>query len=313
MDKALLIVFALLISALLGSGWYWARWLLDFLHASHLFNTPAKLIRDMERKLNRENRLDEELKFRGILLTIIVLALSLFSGWLFSVIFSNPFFTLVLLALCLPVGSSWSRVNTLKKNLQIGNLPAARQQLEGTVFRHHAILDSPALARAGIEYLIVQLFNKIITPIFWFMLFGVAGLLASLALCLLQETLSGAVSKSTAFGKGASDAMWLLNYLPVRLATFLWVLAMLFLPSINLQSATTKISSRILTASPHELALTCAASGLNLVLGGKTSAYFNDNWVGTGRITPTIADITRTQFLFIITCLLLTAGIGIFI
>ena len=91
MDKALLIVIAIAISALLGSGWYWAHKLLDLLNASYLFKLPAKLLRDAERKLNREHRPAEELRFRGMLLTAIIIAVSLLAGFLFSLLFKNPF------------------------------------------------------------------------------------------------------------------------------------------------------------------------------------------------------------------------------
>ncbi len=313
MDKALLIVIAIAISALLGGGWYWARKLLESLHASYLLQMPARLLRDSERKLNRENRPAKELHFRGTLLTAIVVIISLVVGFLFSLIFKNPFFTLVLLVICLPVGSSWSRINSLKKHLQAGNINAAREQLEGTVFRHHAILDAPSLARAAVEYLVVQFSLKIVAPIFWFMLLGVAGLFASLSLSLLQETLAGAANKPSPFGKTSSDAVWLLNYLPARLAAFLWMVSILFLPNSDWQNIAARISEKFIGEAPNRLALLCAASSLNLSLGGKTSAYCNDRWIGNGKIAITTTDLTRAQFLYAMSCLLLFVCIGFFV
>ncbi len=310
MDKALLVVIALFISTIFG-GW-WQK-LLNLLNISHLLDYPARLLRDSERKLNRENRPLAELHFRGMLLTIAVVVASFITGWLFSLIFGNSVVTLIILTISLPVGSSWSRVNYIKKYLKTGNLPAAREQLDGTVFRHHAIMDAPALARAAIEYLAVQFSEKILAPIFWFMLLGVAGLFASLAICLLQETLAGAASKPTPFGKAARDAQFLFNYVPARLAVFLWIVAILFLPSSNWREVITKISVEMPTGTPNHLALLCAASSLNLSLGGKTSGYCNDKCIGSGKTIPTNADITRAQFLFVLLCLLLLISLGPFI
>jgi|CXWL01.1.fsa_nt_gi adenosylcobinamide-phosphate synthase len=310
MDKILLVVTAIVISTMIGGGLFK---LLTLLKASHLIDYPAKLLRDAERKLNQGNRTPQGLNIRALSLTGIVIAVSLVAGFLFPLIFSSPIFTLVILIISLPLGSSWSRVNSIKNQLQAGNLPAAREQLNGTVFRHHAIMDEPALARASIEYLAIQFSEKIVAPIFWFMLLGVAGLFTSLAICLMQETLAGASSKPTPFGKAARDAQFLFNYVPARLATFLWVVAILFLPKRNWKETVEKISSEIITATPNNLALLCAASSLNLSLGGTTSSYCNDKWIGTGKTTPSNSDITRAQFLFIVLCLLLFLSLGFFI
>lgn len=309
MDKALSVVIAIFISAIIG-GW-WQK-LLTLLNLFHLLDYPVKLLRDVELKLNRKNIPQVERVFRGMLLTIIVLGSSLMAGWLFSFLFSRSILTLILLTICLPIGSSWSRVNRLKKHLKIGNISAARTQLEGTIFRHHAIMDAPSLARASIEYLAVQFSEKIIAPIFWFMLLGVAGLFVSIAIYLLQETLSGASGKPEEFGKTPRDVQFLFNYIPSRFAAFLWIIATIFLPNSNWQQAATKISPELPAISPNRLSLLCAASCLNLSLGGKSSSYCNDGWIGNGKTTPSASDITRAQFLFALICSLLFVSLGIF-
>lgn len=309
MDRALLVIIALIISAVFGIWW---QKILVGLKLTHTLDYPARILRDWERKLNRDGLSEQERKFRGLLFVSIVIVVSLFAGWLFSLIFSNPVFTLAILAILLPVGSSWTLVSSIKKNLKANNIPAARQQLSGTVFRHNAVMDAPSLARAAIEYLSVQFSEKILSPAFWFMVSGVPGLFASIAISLLNETLAGANNKANAFTKPIIHIHFIIHYIPVRLAAFLWVIAALFLPSVNLALAARQISQEMPMGAPNSLAMLCAASSLNLALGGKTSGYYNDGWIGIGRTAPSNADITRIQFLFIILCFLLIVGLGPF-
>ncbi len=310
MDRALLVIIALVINAVFGIWW---QKLTVGLSLTQVLNYPARALRDFERKFNSGVMNDKELASRGYLFSGSVIAVSLLIGFLLTLILRSPVFTLVILSLLLPVGSSWSRVSSIKKNLKIENIAAARLVLDGTVFRHHAVMDASSLARAAIEYLSVQFAEKILSPVFWFMLLGLPGFFASVAISLLYETIAGANNKDNPFTKAISKIYFIINYIPVRLAVFLWVLAGLFLPSVNLSLAMRQISQEMPMGEPNRLAILCAAASLNLMLGGKTSGYYNDGWIGAGRTTPSNADISRGQYLFSILCLLLIISLGPFI
>lgn len=309
MTKALLVATAIFISALLGG---WMHRLLTQFNLSYLLDYPARLLRNSERKLNIKHRTQTELKFRGTLFTAIVLSAAFLIGWLFTLISGNSIFTLFLLTVLLPIGSSWQRISMMKKNLQIGNLPATRIQLQGTVFQHYAVMDAPSLARAAAEYLAIQFSEKILAPIFWFLLLGSAGLFSCVVVYLLHETLSVASNKSPSFAKSTSDAHFFFNYIPARLAVSLCIIASLFLPNGNWREVTGKISDAMLKTPPTHLTLLCTASLLNLTLGGRASGYYSDGLVGNGKINPSIADITRAQYLFAILCALLFVCLGLF-
>lgn len=310
MDRALLVIIALILSAI--SGIWWHK-LTVGLRLTQALNYPARALRDFERQFNSGVLSDKDLSSRGYLFAALVIGASLFTGFLFSLIFRNHIFTLIILSLLLPVGSSWTIASSIKKNLKANNVPAARQQLDGTVFRHHAVMDAASLTRAAIEYLSVQFAEKILSPVFWFMLLAIPGLFASIAISLLYETIAGAGNKASPFTKAISRVNFIFNYIPVRLAAFLWVLAGLFLPSVNLSQATKQISQEMPMGEPDRLAILCAAGSLNLTLGGKTSGYYNDGWIGAGRTMPSSADISRVQFLYIILCVLLVVSLGPFI
>jgi len=313
MDKALLVVSALLISAALGGRWSFIWSYLESKNIPDPWQLAKKLLRDTERKLNRPTLKPSEQNFRGTMLTMFTLAASLVVGLIFNIIPSHFILILILLILSLPAGSSWHKANAIKKQLQIANLPAARAQLDKTPFLYHAVMDAGSLARSAIEYLAVQFSENILSPIFWFMLLGVPGLFASLTINILQEILSGPDNKP--FGKTARDMQVFVNYIPARISAFLWVLSVYFLPSGsgNGYALANKISKDMPSASPHHLALLCSANGLNLTLGGRTSPYVSDKWVGNGRIEAGTADITRAQFIFTIQCLFIFVGLGFFI
>jgi adenosylcobinamide-phosphate synthase len=313
MDKALLVVSALLISAALGGRWSFISSYLESKNIPDPWQLAKKLLRDTERKLNRPTLKPAEQNFRGTMLTMLTLAASLVVGLIFNIIPNHFILILIFLVISLPAGSSWHKANAIKKQLQIANLPAARAQFDKTPFLYHAVMDAGSLARSAIEYLAVQFSENILSPIFWFMLLGVPGLFASIAINILQEILSGPDNKP--FGKTARDMQVFVNYIPARIAAFLWVLSVYFLPSGsgNGYTLANKISKDMPSASPHHLALLCSANGLSLTLGGRTSPYVTDKWVGNGRIEAGTADITRAQFIFTLQCLFIFVGLGFFI
>ncbi len=311
MDKALLVVSALLISAIMGGWWGRIQNYLESKGLPNLTQLAIKLLRDTEKKLNKPALRQSEQNFRGTILTMLVLGTSLVAALLFNIIFNHFIFILILLVASIPAGSSWYKANAIKKQLQAGNIPAARAQLDNTPFLYHAVMDAGSLARCAVEYLAVQFSERIASPIFWFMLLSVPGLFASLTIYILQEALSGPDSRP--FGKTARDIQIFVNYIPAKIAAFLWILSVYFLPGGNGYAMANKISKDMPSASPNHLALLCAANGLNLTLGGRTSPYVSDKWVGSGKIEAGTADITRAQFIFTLQCLFIFVGLGFFI
>lgn len=296
MDRAIIIVMALLLSAVISGRWLEA------------FAAPAgTFLRELERKLNREHRTLDERARRGTLLVVLAVAAGLLCGWVLGLV-QSYMLNVVLLAVCLPVRAVWERLSAIKKHLQANNLAAARDALAGTPCRHHALLDVHGVARAAIEWQAVQFAEKILAPLFWFMLLGLPGFLASKILCLLRETLADKL-----FAKTADSAHRLLHFLPARLAAGLWMVAILFLPSRPWQPTASVISAGIVSPQPpYALALLCVASALNLSLGGPLSAYVPHTWIGTGTARAGHGDVARARFLYGLLCLFFAMGASLF-
>jgi len=309
MERSLFALCALLLNVVLAGPrqWYGAFGLSDW------FRTPATLVRDAERKLNREHRSLKEREWRGALLTSLVLAGSLIAGWFFGWLFRHglEFAELLVLTAALPVRPTWDRVSQLRKNLYAGNLQAARQALAGTAWRHHALLDEYGLGRAGIELLAVNFSEKIVAPVFWYLLLGLPGLFASKSLALLQETLTQR-GGAEGFGKAARSVHYWLHYLPSRLAALLWLAASLFLPWVKLRETAKQIAGGVNGAAPQIVSLLSAAAVLKLTLGGPASIYAQ-RWIGSGTSRPASSDVKRALYVFALLDLLLFILLGIFL
>jgi adenosylcobinamide-phosphate synthase len=313
MERSLFALCALLLNMALASPrqWYGAFGL------SELFQIPAAALRNVERKLNREHRSLQERQWRGMLLIILVLIGSLLIGWIFSWLSRHglEFAELLIVTIALPVRPTWDRVSQIRKGLYAGDIATARQALVGTAWRHQALLDDYGLARAGIEMLAVNFSDKILAPIFWYMLLGLPGLFISKSIVLMQETLTQPNSERFApgFGQAAQVAHHWLHFIPARLAIAFWLLAALFVPSCKWKETAQRIMAGIYNETPQGIALLSAASVLNLTLGGPVSMYADEKWIGSGTAKPMPADIKRALNLFALLHLSLFILLGLFI
>lgn len=303
MDRAIIIVSALLLNALLAGP----RPLYIALGLAEWGRWPAKAVRDLERRLNRDHRSESERETRGMLLVAAFAAGALLLGWFFSWLFQHSLLEILLVMLALPVRPAWDVASAIRKRLKAGDVMGAKQALEGTSWRHYAVLDEYGVARAGIETLAVSFSEKILAPALWYLLFGLPGLFLSKAVYLLRETLP----PDLAISKATQAAHVLLHYIPSRLAAILWLAASLFLPSSQPREAASHISAKFLAAPPLAFSLLAAASVLKLSLGGPVSIYTKE-WQGTGSPRPAAADLRRALLLFALLHLLLFILAGLF-
>lgn len=125
------------------------------------------------------------------------------AGWLGALLFTANlrFAELLVLAALMPARQGWDLAQSIRKHLQAGELAKARMELDGTPWRHHALLDEHGAARAAIELLTVQFSEKIVSPMLWYLLFGLPGLLVCAAITLLHEALAPAAAPSRALIK----------------------------------------------------------------------------------------------------------------
>lgn len=260
-------------------------------------------IRSIERKLNRSDRTLKERQWRGVILLVAVILASLGVGVTLQALLAHGMHLgeLALLSLLLPIRPCWQRINDMYRDLRSHNTVAARLHLKGTVWRHYALLDEHALARAATEILAVQFSEKTVAPIMWYLAFGLPGLCVNKACYMLKESLCQPSAGDNAFTKPVQLLHFIMNYIPSRLCLLLWLMAMIFVPAQGLIAALKALfTSRLASAMPEEISVLAVACALNLSLGGPTSVYTSGKWQGAGSAKATSADVKRVQMLWLI-------------
>lgn len=286
MDHALILVLALLANLCFGGP----RALYEASGLARFGRIPAKLLRDRERRYAG----------RPVLLIAYGLFSAFCAGVFLHILLRGPLVVLqpLLIACLLPVRQTLERAWAIKKALSRGDVPAARQALDGTVWKHHILLDAPGAARAGIELLAVGGAMKILPPILWYVVAGLPGLFVCKAVGLMQEILPSGFAP-------ARHANQLLLQLPAasfwlcsRLLALLWLGAQALLFPAGIQKAASDLSAQALRLPAMDYTLYTAARLMTLSLGGPTSAYVNTRWLGDGSPKPTPADVGRACALF---------------
>ena len=313
MDKIVLIISALLLNILLaGPKRLWAP-----LGLAHYFALPASFLRHSERKLNRSHRSLEQRKIRGLILVMAVMLLDIFAGWICTAMFSGEgqFFEIILLAMLLPVRQTWDVASQIHTHLRAGNIVSAKMVLEGSSWRHYMLLDEHGIARAGIEMLAVQFSEKVIAPIFWYVLLGLPGLFISRSLYLLVETLSALAADDSprGFGDAAITTHFFFHYIPARITALLWAVVSVFSPASDMNVIMKDIVSDLWIVTPQSAVLTLAANAVGGALGGPASAYASGAWLGTGTVKITTVHLRRAMYLFALLQLFLLLGLGLFL
>jgi adenosylcobinamide-phosphate synthase len=308
LDRALLALCALILNAALAGPRRWH----DALGTARLQRIPIQFLRDIERRLNREHRSARRREKRGLLLVAVTVAVCLFMGWLLHLLFQRNlgFVEIIIVAALLPMRQSWDIASGIRKHLQAGDIASARFLLEGTAWRHHALLDEHGLARAAIEILVINFAQKILGGIFWYMLLGLPGLFTTCVLNLMREHMPRPLGGEQDFGRGAEQLHALLHFVPSRLSALLWVGVSLFLPSGKWKEAYRVLVDSLTRAAPGALSLRIAGIVLEVQLGGPSSIY-TAGWEGSGTARPGASDIRRALYLFALLHLLLFIGLGL--
>lgn len=312
MERSLLVLLAILLNAAL----FGSRRFYDALALDAKLQWPSVFIRGIDRKLNRPERTLNERRQRGWLLLAAMVMAALGVSSVLGVLFSHGtrFGELLLLALLLPVRPCFDRTLTMYKSLTAHDTLAAREGLKGTVWRHYALLDEHAVARAAIEIMAVQFSEKIVAPVLWYLLLGLPGLLVNKGVYVLKESLCQPLANEVAFSKPTQWVHFAMNYIPSRFALLLWFFAVVFVPAHGLVAALKALfKSKLLHATPEEVSVLAASCCLKLSLGGPTSVYTGGEWEGSGTAKATTADIKRAQMLYMIANGLLFAMIGLLV
>jgi len=115
-------------------------------------------------------------------------------------------------------------VERVRIQVEVGNLPAAREALRSLCSRDPSQLDGEALLAAALQSLAENTSDSFVAPLFYYLCFGVPGAIAYRAINTL-DAMIGYRGKYEALGKVAARLDDLANLIPARLTAALLLVA----------------------------------------------------------------------------------------
>ncbi len=201
------------------------------------------------------------------------------------------------------------------------SLEGGRDAVRHIVGRDPESLNEAGVARAAIESLAENFLDGTVSPLFWFVLFGLPGLLIYKAINTLDSMIGHRNERYEYFGKFAARLDDAANYIPARLTGVLIAACSVFLPKADVGAAFRVLfqdaaKHKSMNAGWQEAAM-AGALGISLAgprqYGGKLTP---DDWMNAaGRKECGAEDITHALELYrvcagaLVVILLVLAGI----
>jgi adenosylcobinamide-phosphate synthase len=310
-DLLLLLLFGLAIDALFGDL------PAVFAYVPHPVVLAGHAIGFFDRKLNRASRSDRSRRERGIVTVIALVGTAAAIGvgieWLCRGTVLGAIVEALVIGILLAQRGLYEHVAVVALALEHGGLAAGREAVQHIVGRDPLRLDEHGVARAAIESLAENFSDGVVAPVFWYLLFGLPGLLAYKMANTLDSMIGHRTLRYRAFGWASARFDDLLNFLPARLSGFLLVAAAMFVGAGNAGRAfATMLRDAKKHHSPNAGWPEAAMAGaLGLALAGPrdyAEERVEDPWIGSGTLLARPADIARALRLYAVACLLV-AGV----
>jgi adenosylcobinamide-phosphate synthase len=267
-----------------------------------------------DRRLNRQTRPARTRLMRGIVVTFLMLGLAVATGWLLHDLAARVpqgwIIEVLAVTLLLAQRSLFDHVRAVARALDQQGLVGGRAAVALIVGRDPETLDTHGVARAAIESLAESFADGVVAPVFWYLLFGLPGLLVYKTINTMDSMIGYRTPRHEAFGRCAARFDDVMNYLPARIAAVLIVLASVFVPRGRPLSSLRVMARdggkhRSPNAGWPEAAM---AGALGVALSGPRSYHgttTNQPWVG-GEFSAQIGvrEIRRGLYLFAVACLL---------
>ncbi len=314
-EQAVLLFIALVIDRIIGDPkWLWQ-------YVSHPVALFGRLIAfgDEQLNLHDANKYVAMRKGAGLIVCLILLALLIalafeqfialqpVIGWIVEVAIVWVF---------LAQKSLFDHVGDVARGLQIDGLEGGREAVGRIVGRDPQTLDESGVVRAAIESLAENFSDGVVAPAFWYLVFGLPGLLVYKMINTADSMIAYKNEKYLHFGNVTAQIDDLANWLPARLSA--GFIAMAAMMKFGWQRArySLQVVARdgAIHASPNAGWPEAAMAGAgDFALGGPrkysdktvSQAYIN----ATGKMALGSADIELALELFARACYVLWAGV----
>ena len=303
----IVLLVAMLVDTYIGSFQF------SFHAAIHPANLLTRLINFFDQRLNRDKRSERARRIRGFISAMLVILICIIAGGAIAWIARNhewgwilEFFVIVTL---INQRGPFEQAKKVGRTLRDGSLEETRIELSNLAKRDPSQLDEYGIARTVIESLGRNFSTNIIAPVFWYVLFGLPGLLVFKAINIMDTQIGHKDPKYQAFGFSAARIDDILNIFPSRLAGLFLCMAAAFTPTANPLKAF-KIMLR--DVAKHRSLNTgwstsAMAGALDLALAGPKrypGRVVKDPWIGDGSAKATHKDIRRALYLYATACLI---------
>ncbi len=204
MSNALILICAMALDAALGEpDWLWSR-----------VRHPAVLMGDLIGFLDRNLNQGGNRRLKGVLVALLLLAISLFAGRLLQSL--GPIIEIMACAALLAQKSLVVHVRDVGDALR-RSLSEGREAVARIVSRDTSDMTQAQVARSAIESAAENLSDGVIAPAFWFLIGGLPGLLVYKVINTADSMIGYRNEKYFEFGWASAKLDDLLNLIPARL------------------------------------------------------------------------------------------------
>lgn len=271
----------------------------------------------LEARLNAPGLSPGTLRRRGAAAVLVVVSAALTIGLgIAAVARAAPWLwaaEALVAAVLLAQRSLYDHVAAVADGLRGGGIDGGREAVRHIVGRDPMSLDAHGVGRAAIESLAENFSDAVVAPAFWYLLFGLPGMLAYKAINTLDSMIGHKTARYRHFGMVAARLDDLVNLIPARLSG-LWI-AMAAIPRGRFATA---VRSMLRDARTHRSPNagwpeSAMAGALDIKLAGPRKypgETVDAPYIGPGTPDVTIADIRRALRLFIGACLANAAAVA---
>ncbi|MEM1377471.1 MAG: adenosylcobinamide-phosphate synthase CbiB [Pseudomonadota bacterium] len=219
-QAATVLALALLLDRIVGDpDWLWRR-------LPHPVVFFGRLISWGDRTLNRYENSDQRKRIAGTIFVLAAIAIAVVVGvWINQVLALVPtlglFVEVLVVAVFLAHKSLLDHVRAVADGLRGGGLDGGRRAVRMIVGRDPTTLDEAGVSRAAIESLAENFSDGVVAPAFWYLVFGLPGLLAYKMINTADSMIGHLTEKHRAFGWAAARIDDVANWIPARLSALL--------------------------------------------------------------------------------------------
>ena len=299
-ELVLVILMAMALDTLIGDP----PWL--YRVVPHPVAAIGRLVGALDERWNDPALGDEVRRQRGVTLAIVVTAGAFALAWLVGYALDQISWGWLLEALLasamLSFRGLYDHVRRVAEALDDG-LGPAQAAVGHIVGRDPASLDAHGVARAAIESTAENFADGTVAPVFWYLVFGLPGLVAYKAINTMDSMVGYRSPRHEAFGAAAAKLDDAVNFWSSRLAGLLFVVAAAAVPGADAAGAWRAMrrdapKHRSPNAGWPEAAV---AGALGLAIAGPRrygARLVDDHWMGDGRTQATAADLRRALALY---------------